>query len=291
MILFYINTILPISVIFNHHYYYEDIQRCSKPSGVYIMRLRISFEQNALVALQDYLSNNMTTQLDYQAAAQAYIAPIIADINVELMPFGIHIRADYGQLIMENFPFKWDKANCQSDVTVLKRVEVARSYFERTAVHGVGNRLLVMHCPVQFSAEQIWAHTAAVKQCGNVLGVMYHNPDMMRHLIKREVIKLFTGVRNSSDDIKFNEFNNSLCKYVHGCVSAIGNVIGEYVNNLRNAKDVNGSNFYLPLDSRTKMHSSFDDFALRGSYYGFTRLYPLENYYNENNGFLALCPN
>ncbi|KAM0675172.1 hypothetical protein GVAV_001515 [Gurleya vavrai] len=284
-------TILSVFISFHHHYYYEDIQRCSKPSGMYILRLRISFEQNALVALQEFLSDHSPSIMDYQAAAETYISPIINDVNIELLPFGVHIRADYGQLIMENFPFTWDKSSCRSETTVMQRVEVAHEYFERTAIHGVGNRLLIMHCPENFSTEQMWSYTAGVKQCGNILGIMYHKPDIMRTLIKDEITKIMSGSQNRTDDVNFQQFNSKLCKYMHECVSSIGNVIGEYVNNLRNAKDVTGSNFFLPVDSRTKMHGAYDDVAIQGAYHGIAREYPIDDYYCGVNEYLHLHPN
>lgn len=290
-ILIYPILITPVFISFHHHYYFEDLHRCAKPSGMYIMKLRISFEQNALIALQEWLSDHVPTIMDYQAAAETYISPIINDVNIELLPFGVHIRADYSQLIMENFPFDWDKSRCNSDVTVLKRTETAKIYFERTAVHGVGNRLLVLHCPERFSAHQLYAHTSSVKQCGRVLGIMYHKPDLMRTMIKDEVLKMMTGGNNRSDDIDFTAFNNELCKYVHNCVSTIGNVIGEYVNNLRNVKDITGSNFFLPVDSRTKMHGAYDDVMMQGAYHGFARLYPVDDYYCDINSYLNLHPN
>lgn len=287
MLFIYFISISAFYITYHHHYYYEDLQRCAKASSHYILNLRISFEQQVLIELQEYLANMANTPYDYQTTAQIFMSDVIREVNFELESYGIHIRPDYGQLIMENFPFEFNKAACSDENAVMERTEVAHEYFNTMSVHGIGNRLLIYFCDKVFSGQTLLSYIAKVKECGHILGVMYHDPENMKVTLKDEIVKMFTG-GNRSDEITPTHFNTMLCSYVKTCVSEIGNLIGEHVSNMRNIKDVSGVNFLLPVDSRTRMHSVFDDVAYAGPFHGNKRLYPIDNYFHTDNNFLNL---
>lgn len=275
-------------LVFHHHYYYNDLQRCSKASTHYILNLRISFEQQALIALQEFLGNEMNIPIDYLAAARTYFTPIFQSINTELEPYGIHIRPDFGQLIIENFPFEWDKTQCSNDGIVPERVEIAKEYFEATSVHGIGNRLLILYCYETMDKQM--SYITKIGDCGHILGMLFHEPHMFKIDLKDEIIKLFSG-GNRSDNINITEFNHLLCGYVHRCVSEIGNLIGEYVSNAKNIKDINDINFLMPVDSRVRVHSVYDDVAFDGPYHGDRRLYPIDDYCIAGYDYIPLARN
>lgn len=277
MLLFHIISISCLEITYHHAYVFHDTHRCAKLTSHYILNLRISFEEMALIKLQEFFSNTSNTQYDYMTTAQIYMSDIIRDLNIELEKYGIHIRPDYGQLIIENFPFEYDMSSCNEDNAVLLRTEVAHEFFDTTAVHGVGNRLLIFFCNNLFSSETALTHIVNVKECGHVSGVMYHDPEKMRFTLKNSILKMFTG-GNRSDNISVTDFNNKLCRYVRDCVSEIGNTIGHYMSNMKNIKDISGNNFLMPVDSRTRMHSNHDAMAFAGAWHGNKSLYPVDNY-------------
>lgn len=278
------------NVHYTHHYFYQQTQRCAKLSSHYIFNLRVTFEQQALIELQEYISNFNDTPYDYMAAAQLYMSDIFRELNIELDQYGIHIRPDYGQLLLENFPIEIDKSRCHSDTVCIERTQVCRDYFDLTAVHGVGNRLIIFYCDSIFSENSILANIENVKDCGHVLGIMYHDPDLMKATIKDEVIKMFTG-GNRSSDLSLVDVNIELCKYAHSCVSEIGTLIGELLNNMKNIKDISSANYLMPVDSRFRMHGAFDHVSFSGPYHGHKRMYPLDDYCKTDLQYLNIRQN
>lgn len=275
---------------YTHHYFYQPTQRCAKLSSHYILNLRVTFEQQALIDLQEYISNFHSTPYDYMAAAQLYMSDIFRELNIELDPFGIHIRPDYGQLMLENFPIEIDKSNCRNDTVVFERTKQSTDYFDLTAVHGVGNRLIIFYCNKIFSASSRMSHIENVKDCGHVLGVMYFKPAEMKTFLKDEIVKLFSG-GNRSSDMSLTDINIEMCKYTRRCVSEIGNMIGELLSNMKNIKDISGANYLMPVDSRVRMHGAFDHVSFSGPYHGHRNMYPIDDYIKDDSHYLHIRHN
>ncbi|EJW05293.1 hypothetical protein EDEG_00651 [Edhazardia aedis USNM 41457] len=226
----------------------NDIDRCTVEFGKNVLRLRISADEPVLIAIaeQFFAPDSHPSQLVYRA--QTFFDSIIAELNIFLQNFGIEIRADYGNIRLENFNVDYGKSNCDEPNAATVKTKTMVKYFRRRFFSNAGLRLLIFYCPTMSKETNVWSYSSKSGECGNILGVLYHNPIRMREIIIDEILKMISGNHND-DDIDLEKFNRGLCRYTSTCISLVGNSLGEYVPSAQAVFNVATYNNYFPMEN------------------------------------------
>ncbi|EJW01696.1 hypothetical protein EDEG_03776, partial [Edhazardia aedis USNM 41457] len=205
----------------------EDIERCSYRSGIYNIMIRISVEEEASLTISEQfvISHGIPAQIT--SVTILYFNTIINELNQMLIPFGVQLIADYRDFVFENLPVLLDTRECSESDAIIKKTEHMSINYKLRRLSGTGFRLFVFYCPFINKETKIWSHAIPVRDCGVVLGIMYHNPQIMRQVIINEILKSLAREYNI-DDINLEKFNLGLCNYTHECLSVLSNFLGGY---------------------------------------------------------------
>ncbi|EJW02617.1 hypothetical protein EDEG_02975 [Edhazardia aedis USNM 41457] len=229
----------------------DDIEKCSVLTGKYVIRLRIAAEEQVLISLSQLNNAPNISPGQLIINAQAYFGSIVRDLNIFLRPFGVEIRPDFGQLLLENFQDGYEFAECRRQGTIMKKVKSMINMFKERIFMQNTFRLFVFFCPYFDPKTKFWSYGEDFGACGKILGVLYHHPMRMREVIIDNILKAIGGGINS-EDIDLDTFNRGLCDFTRSCFSITGNSMGSYMPGEQNVLHAATYHNYIPYESMVR---------------------------------------
>ncbi|KAF7684390.1 hypothetical protein TCON_0411 [Astathelohania contejeani] len=196
---------------------------CSISGDVYIINVHIHSDPNVL----DHLSRDISGSGHFLTHVE-YFNDIFSTINKKLVAYGIRINPHYDQINLDDFHIPWGESGMSEYSPVNYKTQVCKEFFRDTSPKGVGNRILLFQHPNDTIVSIAKSSIQTEKECGNISGFLYKNPDDLRILLIDGILKMFSYGAYAVDMMSPDHFNIEICEYARKCVTKSNNREGEY---------------------------------------------------------------
>ena len=141
----------------------------------------------------------------------------------------MRVRPDYSEMELERLGVPWSTSPCTEFSPVDVRTKVVAEVLQSRHPEGVGNRLVLLHCPNRVIEHSSYTSIQRLQDCGNVAGILFHDTDALLGEMKGQLMAMISRGQYSEDGRLVSAFGSGLCSYVRTCIASVPTILGQYL--------------------------------------------------------------
>lgn len=206
-----------------------SVDRCSPKEGTFIFNVKFHIDEETIDKILFF--NSDPKKLSERDNIIKYLNKIVNNFNKEIEQYGVQVKPDYSQLILEELNLKINKqliCNERFSAAVLSRLTSAKLSYPNTT--GSGYRIIVMSC-LHFNPEQIPFFTIPSFSCGRISTIFSISSYVLKSKIRLMLKNVLAGQIGIGSRINSSVFRYNACRSAKNCV-AKNKLYGKFFENV-----------------------------------------------------------